>query len=201
MKEQKKLLIGVDKDDVLVDFNTRLAEYHNTHYGSNYRIEDLTSYYLHETWQCTQEVALERVVSFYNSVHFDDLEPVPDAKEVLRRLKKKANLLVITARPDYTSQVTTRSLEKYYPGLFDGVIFTGTFTGDGPKKTKADVCEELGVDVMIDDHYDNLTGCADRGIKSILLRRPWNKKHSDEEVGAQGIIPVHSWLEVPKHIK
>lgn len=200
MKEQKKLLIGVDKDDVLVEFNVRLATFHNTYYGTNYNIEDIQSYYLNETWKCNQDEALKRVVRFYHSEEFADLEPVSGAREVLTRLKEKANLIVITARPDYTSERTFKSLEQYYPGLFDGVMFTSTHIGDGPKKTKADVCEELGVGVMIDDHYDNLTGCAERGIKSILLRRPWNKKYSDAEVSTQGIIPVHSWSEVPKYI-
>ncbi len=77
------IVIGLDFDDVLMEFNGALCLFHNAQYGTSLTRADITSHHLKETWGCTQEEVIRRVNEFYRSLEHDLASPVVGAVEVL----------------------------------------------------------------------------------------------------------------------
>ncbi len=55
-------------------------------------------------------------------------------------------------------------LDQYFPGVFQSIECTGFF--DGKARSKADVCKQLGADLLIDDHLHHAKAGAQIGIDS-----------------------------------
>jgi hypothetical protein len=53
-------------------------------------------------------------------------------------------------------------------------------------------CQEIGIDVLIDDSPDNLTSALERGIVGATLRHPWNEDVCDTE----DVVAATSWPEL-----
>lgn len=196
MLEVGKRIIGIDKDDVLVDLNGRLHPFHNKHYGTSVTFEDLHTFDLNRMWGCTPDEALERVYRFYDSTEFAGLVPVEGAVEAVAKLSEHNRLMVVTSRPSFMLERTQSSLDRYFPGLFDGVHLTNGFSREGVKVKKSEVCLKLGITALIDDHVDNLIDCAENGITPILFRRPWNRSLTEVELRSHGITPADNWFHV-----
>lgn len=196
MLELGKRIIGIDKDDVLIDLNRSLHPFHNKHYGTNVTFEDLHTFDLKEMWGCTPDEALERVYKFYDSKEFQRLVPVEGAVEAITELRERNGLMVVTSRPSFMLERTRLSLDRYFPGLFDGIHLTNGFSRQGLKRKKSEVCLDLGITTLIDDHIDNLTDCAENGITPILFRRPWNRAFTETQLKSLGIIPANNWPQV-----
>jgi len=81
-------LIGIDLDDVLLDFNTALCEWHNLKYGTSYTRADIFSFDLKDVWKCPQEETNKRIVEFYNSEFHPKALPVPGTVEAIKKLKQ-----------------------------------------------------------------------------------------------------------------
>ncbi len=195
MNERARRKIAVDKDDVLIDFNSQLCQFHNQTYGTALSIEDFITFDFSRVWGCSEDEAFSRVMSFYQSTHYGQIKRVDGAMSALERMKRDHDLLVLTARPEEVKQETIMSVTKYFPGIFSDVHFAHAF-GSGQRRTKAEVCLELGVELLIDDSLGNVRGCRAAGIETYLYRRPWNMSLTDDELRNEGILPVRSWSEI-----
>lgn len=190
----KRRLIGIDCDDVVIDFNTGLAIYNRRFYGTTYCREDITSYKLNSMWGCTPDEAIQRVIDFYQSDEHQNLLPVEGAVEAIERLSKNNDLVIITARPENVRGLTIELVHKHFPKVFGEPHFLGHFDGDQThRKTKGEVCRELGVEVFIEDALSNALSVSSEGIPVLLFDTPWN----------QGELPpnttrVFSWSEILK---
>lgn len=191
-----KRVIGLDFDDVLMDLHEALHPYCNPRYNANLSRDQLTHYRLNEFWGCTVEELERRVVDFYHSEAHHNAKPVRGAPEAVRELSKNNSLVVITSRPQFIKEKTLEWLTRHYGDLFDQVYFTNLFAGGGAKKTKAEVCRELGVDVFVDDHIDYARDVAQTGKKVLLYNAPWNQ--SDEL--HPNITRVESWDHILSHL-
>ncbi len=197
------LTIALDRDDVLIDLNTGLQKFHNHHFGTNLGLEDIHTFDLSEVWRCTPEEAVERVRVFYKSQYYKDLVPLDGAVEGVKRLKDKGHkLVIVTSTHESALEAMYDSLAQHYPGCFnrEDIYLTHTFGGSGKKRTKPEICAEIGARTLVDDHVGNLQGCRERDVHGILMRRPWNRTFSAEILSAEGIIPVESWQEVVEQI-
>lgn len=197
MAERKKI-IALDCDDVLIDLNEGLHPFHNKHFGTNVTPEDLNTYNLWEIWHCAQEDVVERVFRFYDSDEFMDLVPVAGAVEGVAELKEKYGLIIVSTRPPFLLERTRRSVEKHFPDCFDEICLTD-FTARKLKKSQ--VCLELGADTLVDDNFGNVKDSVEHGIRSILFRRRWNISYSDSQLKNLGIIPAKNWEEVVNLLK
>ncbi|KAI8334610.1 hypothetical protein BC941DRAFT_472543 [Chlamydoabsidia padenii] len=88
------------------------------------------------------------------------------ALEVLQSLKKrKWTLVIVTYRPQFTQTATQRFIDRYYPGLFDGIYYCnqGLSVADQldyiPKPITI-MCQEIGADYLIDDTLDHCLDCS-----------------------------------------
>ena len=206
-KQQHKMVeispiskIGIDNDDVLFQFNEALFSFHNRIYGTSITLEEITTFTLSEIWKCSEEEEKERVFGFYNSEDIRKMPPHDGAVETVRRLAAQHDLLVITSRPRFILASTTQHVELHFPGIFIDVVTTNAYARDGLKRTKSEICLELGIATIVDDSLSNVRDCAQNGIRALLFRRPWNASVPDQALTEEGIIPVSSWHEVPEKI-
>ncbi|MDO8729199.1 MAG: HAD hydrolase-like protein [bacterium] len=185
------MTVGFDLDDVLLNFNDVLLQYYNTIYGTKHERKHRQSYELSEMWNCTREDAIQRMSDFYSSSAHWNAPPVDGAVERIRKLKQHHNLFVITAKPEELKDRTSEWLDKHFPQMFDGVHFTNHYQGDGPKRSKGEVCKELGIEIFVDDFLHNVEDVANLGIPALLFDAPWNQGEVKPP-----ITRVYSWDEI-----
>lgn len=193
--EVPRTKVGVDNDDVLFDFNSRLYKFVNERYGTNIIFHEAATFELDQLWSCSYEDAIKRVIEFYSSEAIHFIQPMEGAIEVLSSLQQSHDFVVLTSRPDQISELTIGAIQSHFPEHFSGVYFMNTFGGTAKKRTKLEVCQELGVNILMDDHIENLRGCPDNGIRSFLYRRPWNRCFGDKDLEILGIEPVLNWQD------
>jgi uncharacterized HAD superfamily protein len=186
MKDTK--VIGIDFDDVVVQTNKAMAMWHNRVYGTEYEREDISSYNLTSLWGCSQEEMLRRIHEFFLSPEHEATIPLDEVAESLEVLKNR-ELHVITARDEEFKIATLLLAERHVPFLLDKFNFPNTTT---KKRTKSQVCLELGIEVFIDDHLDYARDVAASGIPVLLFDCPWNQ--TDDL--PHNVTRVHSWKEI-----
>jgi uncharacterized HAD superfamily protein len=192
----KKLRIGIDFDDVLVDFNGGLTVYHHENYGTSYSKEDVTSWEYHTLWECSPEEALRRMVEYVHSSHHRRVPPVIGAVEAIKKLKEKNDLFIITARDENLSDQTFLLIKEHFPESFRGVHFlhknSENILGD-----KGLVCTDLAIDIFIEDSLKNATHTGEAGVKTLLFDAPWNRIN----VLPENVKRVFSWEEIIREIE
>jgi uncharacterized HAD superfamily protein len=58
-------VIGIDLDDVLLNFNDAFLDFHNSTYSTSNKREDITSFYLEEIWGISkEEIYINDSISF-----------------------------------------------------------------------------------------------------------------------------------------
>lgn len=183
--------IGFDLDEVLLDFNNAFCSYHNRVYGTNLRRSDLIVFEYEKIINCSKEEVIKRVVDFYTSPEHLNTKPMDGAVEVINKLKDDNTLIIITSKPEMLREETLKWINKYFPNSFKDVFFTNHFYGNGLRRSKGDVCKEVGVDMFIDDNLENLENVLSMGIPALLFDAPWNQYASKYPM-----TRVKSWNEI-----
>jgi len=184
--------IGIDLDEVLVDFLPALIRYHNATYSTSLSRDDFFTYHYWDVWGGTVEEAIKKVCDFHQTPYFKELEPISGTQEAIGRLKEGNELFIITSRQESIADATKDWVAKYFPGAFSDVFLTNQYSLNGNKKTKKEYCELLGVEVLIEDQLKYALECLSRERRVFLLDCPWNKAKELPE----GIKRVYSWQEI-----
>ena len=187
--------IAIDIDEVVVEFirgyirilekNGIKVEYDKTH-----------SYIFWESYPLTREQAIKFADEFFDSEFFENIELVAGAKEAIIQLEKKNELFFLTSRPLSIKDKTQRFMEKHFPNSNITLVFSGDFHKDNGK-TKAEICRELKIPVIIEDNKNYALECAKSGVKAFLIAKPWNVDAENHE----NIIKVNSWGEIMNNLK
>ena len=183
--------IGLDLDDVLLNFNDALGVYHNREYGTAFERKHITDFGHEKIWQCSRAEAIKRVLAFYQSEDHFNAPPVDGAVEALATLAKTKTLFIVTSKPDTLREITERWVNIHFPKTFQGIYFTNHFPDNNSARTKGEVCVELGVDVFVDDALHHARAVSSVGIPVLLYDTPWNQEPIDPP-----ITRVHSWSEI-----
>lgn len=190
--QDTKPVVVIDYDDVLFHFMWSLFNYHNTHFGTSYRFEEIVSYELTTLFGCSEEEKQRRVERFYNSSHLDKLEPVEGSVEAIAELKREFTLPIVTARHEGLKRSTHHLLNKHHPDAFSEVHFLGHYhVAPGQRVSKGIVCKTLGAIACVDDALHNAREIAAHGVPVFMPDRPWNQGPLPP-----GITRVHSWPEI-----
>lgn len=184
--------IGIDLDQVLADFSAAFDSFHDIHYGTDFRANPPSDFYLRDIIDITEEEELERVRKFYDTHFFIEMKPFPDAVDVIKKLSQKYKLYVITSRPEFVEKETRDWITKYFPDCFTDIILTNHYFGGTTKKSE--VCLAKKIDYMVEDmaHYAN--DCAEAGIPTFLITRPWNM----HEKLVSNVTRVDNWADIVK---
>ncbi len=181
--------IGIDIDEVIVEFLQSYLKMHNKINNSNYAKNDFFSYCFEEILPESKEFCVELAMKFYEMPEFEKLNFVEGAKETINKLSGVHELFFITARPEEVKESTVGFFKKYFPDLEAEILFSGDFYGGN--KNKSELCLETGVEVFVEDDPKYALSCAEKGIKILLMDKPWNKNCEHEN-----ILRVKNWNEI-----
>lgn len=171
--------IGIDIDNVLSKFNESLLD--------EFLIEDKNkrnSGIVNKDLYITRGMfdwSKEEIDKFYNN-NIEriaiNLEMVDKASDYIKKLKEDGNEIYIISGRDngeYSDpyNMTINWLKKY-DIVYDKLILTDAYK----HQEKADICKEIGIDVMIDDSINVCTKCSKNNIECILFETPFNKKET-----------------------
>lgn len=192
-----KKAIGIDIDDVKARFNSVLQSWHNRVYGTTLKVTDITDYNLWNVWCCTREEAVRRVHEFYDSPDSERIAPVEGSQEGCLILGQSYDLFSITSRPISWKVKTEQWVQRYFPSTFSGVYLINSFSLDGVKRKKSEVCLELEVKVIVEDSPHVARECYEAGIRVVLLNHPWNLR---VELPRE-IVRVDNWEGIVREVR
>ncbi len=185
--------IAIDIDEVLVDFLGAFLEHHNRNFGTNYRREDFHAFGMHFTMTEDLETIVSRLHAFNDTDEFKNILPMPDAIEAINRLAENHELVVVSSRPETIHDASREWVTQHFRGKFSSFHFSShPHVARAAKQTKADLCELVKADYMIEDALDHALPCAQRGIKVLLFDTPWNQQAEM----TLNMTRVHSWPEI-----
>jgi len=183
--------IGIDIDGVIVDIARFMLDYSNKFYYDNGIITKMNE----EEYDDNKALGLtkEQTEKFWNTYleFYATKYPARDfACEVIKRLKQKHDIYIITARNEYglPKEIcgTMQSMVKKWLNdndiEYDKLIFT--------KGSKLPYCLENEVDVMIEDSPYNIEDIATK-VPVLCFDNSYNKK-----IEGKNITRVYSWYDI-----
>lgn len=195
-----KPVIAIDIDDVIAANALGFVEYSNKKYGTHLTTDDYQEHW-GEMWKTEHEETERRATEYHQSGHIATYGMIEGASDALKQLKKRFKLIVITTRRNSINKLTKEWIDRYYPNIFDDIIFSGFF--DSPTKesinmTKGDLAKGVGADYLIDDQLKHVRSAAEIGIKGLLFGEYlWNKT----DLLPENVVRVKSWNEILKYFE
>jgi len=191
-----RLKIAVDIDDVLAKHVEGFVRYSNETWQGTLTAADYTEDWP-KTWGVSRSEALARAAKIHSPEVMGEYDCIESAKTVLESLAVHHTLIVITSRRVETRELTEQWVDTYFPNIFESISMAGLWdnanTASAINLTKGDICESLGVDVLIDDQLKHCYGVAERGIHSIIYGDyEWNK----EDCLPEKVTRCQSWKEI-----
>ena len=191
----RKLTIAVDVDDVIAAHASAFVEWSNKKYGTHLTVDDYNDHW-GEMWKVDLEVTTKRAIEYHDSGIMKEYAIIPGALDVLKELKQRFKLVVLTTRRKVINEITKEWIDRYYPGIFEDIVLSGFFdslTKESFKLTKGDLAKKIGADFLIDDQLRHVEAAAELGIKGLLFGDYfWNKK----DILPPNVTRVKNWQEV-----
>ena len=184
--------IGIDLDGVVYD-TERAFRY----YADYYSYFELGKERLHPEFS-NQEKSFEwtrEQTEYFFKKYYEKVILAGEflgAREILQKLQADGHELFI---------ITTRGIDGYQheidltlPKLKElGVDFAGMFFA---QRGKFDTCKMLGIDVMIDDRFENVVAFDGSDMLALYFREAFGR-HCD----SKNVIEVDSWMRIYREIK
>jgi len=183
--------IGIDIDEVFVKFMDGFLSMYNQENQTKYSLEDFSSYNLWDIFEIPREESYEWVEKFYLTAAFENLKLVEGAKEAIKILSNKHQIVFITSRPIETKNKTNKFLKKHLPKVEFELIHSGDYHHH-QAQNKGNICIEKNICLHIEDNHPQALGCAEKGVSVLLLEKPWNKDFKEHE----NITRVKDWKEI-----
>lgn len=189
------MIIAIDIDDVIIESSPRLTEYYNRKYGTHLTLDDMYSDNP-KAWGVTDDAqAIERVEGYLATDEFQSIPPLREAIASIHRLARRHELHVVTGRSLAIEVATTDMLRMYFPDIFRSIVFTSMYSHN--KRAKVEVCQELGANLLIEDHLGHALPVARSGTDVVLFGNyPWNQS---DELPAN-ICRAKNWTAVEEFI-
>jgi uncharacterized HAD superfamily protein len=196
MKNKMTEKIGIDLDDVLVDFNGALRRWHNDIYKTSLKLEDFKSYFFNETWGGTIQETIDKVGLFNHSRYYETISPIEGAVwaiNSLLKIGKEPN--IVTSRADFLRESTEKMLKFYFKKQSMNIFYSSNhYSGrENSGKTKPEICLDNKIPLIIDDSLEYAMQCAEKGIRVLLFGDyPWNQNGNLPA----NVVRVKNWKEV-----
>ncbi len=198
--------VGIDLDECLAEFIWGFSNYHNDVYKTYFEKENFRSYNIWETIGGSRKEAVKKVREYYETSYFREMPVVFGSFNSVNSLLGKNELFVITSRPSYMIDESKKWLGQHFPDKFSDIIFSDEWNDSyfnffsilfKKKLNKSDICKKLDLDFMIEDNLDYAVDCAKKGIKTLLLDKPWNKNAKPPK----NVLRVSDWNEILESIE
>ena len=186
---QERMKIGIDFDGVLFDsermFQEHAVVYANKHnLGGAIRPNELRAQKRYDWPAADMAVFIAESTPFIEN----NASVMPNAKRVLKELSKNHELVAITGRKTPESIERTNQRLKAENIVFDKVIYAAD--------DKLEVCRNLGIELMIEDYYDEVERLSSNGIECFYYNEFTSKSFQRDNV-----FEVHNWAEIREELK
>lgn len=168
-----KPTIAVDIDDVLAANAEDFAKFSNERWGTNLKPDDYTEHWA-ELWKVDfDEVERRREVIIKEKV-FTTHRIFNEAKPALEKLARNYRLAIVSSRGRRVQKDTIDWINKEFRSIFSEIHFAKIWDKnrhvlESLKLTKAEICQEIGADYLIDDQPKHCIAAAQAGITSLLF--------------------------------
>jgi hypothetical protein len=177
----------VDMDSILFPILEAMASRPG---GEGIRVEDI------HTWETLPKLiagGVPRMLQMFDEVMpfaaMAGFPPPPGAIAGMQALRAHGcELHVKTDRPERFAGDVARYLD-HFSVPYDTLLCA-------PGIDKLALCQEEGIEVLVDDHPALLERAHDAGLDCLSLHYPY----LDELVGRQGLKTAHSWLDLAEHV-
>jgi|SRR6056300_123988 hypothetical protein len=154
--------VAIDIDEVLMPFVKPMADWR----GHKMPRRRGYTYVYRDMFNISEFESQKMVREFYESRVFQMIEPLDGAVEGVARLRRDTEkIYAVTGRQQVVREKTEDWLELHFPGMFDDLVMTNSFTEH--EVAKVDVCRALDLDTIIDDSELNCLSCAYGGMTAI----------------------------------
>lgn len=154
--------LAVDIDEVLVPFVEPMARWK----GLKMPRRRGYAYVYRDMFGITDLESRELVLDFYETETFAALRPLQGSQEALGRLRAEGRkMYAVTGRQDPVRRKTEDWLDLHFPGIFDDVVLTNSFTD--LEVSKVDVCRALNLGTLIDDNENTCLSMYEAGMKAV----------------------------------
>lgn len=193
---EEKLKIGIDIDDVSLDFLPTFLEYCKTR---NPPLEIINGMKGHiGEWFGLSREGFRKVHRDFTSTDFyDNMSLVEGFADAYPELINFSTSILITSRAEKRKKRTLNCYQKQIPGFNFPIYFSGEFHGGN--LTKGNLCRELGVRYHIDDNPSYLDSCLRENVHVFLFNRPWNEDYPDNKT--KNVTRVFGWEDIIDKIK
>jgi 5'(3')-deoxyribonucleotidase len=100
------------------------------------------------------------------SEDFRNLKPIEGSQLAMNNLNTIFDkMYIITGRQEIVREPTELWIEHFFPGVFDDVILTNSFTPHEVKKS--DICRALNIGLIIDDNKGICDQCIEAGTDAL----------------------------------
>ena len=155
---------AIDVDEVLVKFLLPMAKHH--HQVHKLGRKPKYNYVYREIFRVDEPASQKMVRDFYKSQDFVDLKPIPGSQMAMFNLKQRYNkMYILTGRQDMAREETEAWIDTYFPGIFDDVILTNSYTPN--EIHKVDICRALNIGLLIDDNKSICDRCIENGVRAL----------------------------------
>jgi uncharacterized HAD superfamily protein len=187
------MIIGIDIDGVIADFVNPMNYYYNNRFKTNFKEGDYNKYRFWTIWETSQEEGINIVEDFFFSKDFEKVQPYQDTFQAIKILSEKHTLYVISSRPEMVQEKTIKWLRSIFGDMIKDIKFAVKWLKETEGISKGDICKELNVNIMIEDHFEEAEEISSQGIKTLLMSRPWNE---NESISGKNIIRVNGWNDI-----
>ena len=167
--------IASDIDGVIADFCTTFLHSYVNPFLMNkgqaqLRVKDLVKFRFSESAKLSEEEMDNIFTKAENDEIYLHLNTTNDGfVEAMRVLSMHNDVYYITNRERVSPMMTYRWFRNNKIPFGNGIYFAG-------HDDKPDICEMLGIEVMIEDHFFNAVDVSAVVKKSFLVDRPWNRQ-------------------------
>lgn len=173
--------IAVDIDDVLAANAEGFVKFSNERWGTNLTPDDYTEHWA-QMWHTDYEEEKKRRDEIIAAKVFVNHRFFTEAKPVLKELKKKFRLVIVSSRGPAIRDETIKWLDKEFKDIFEEIHFAPIWddmekhTLEKLKYTKAEILQQIGADYLVDDQPKHCVAAAEAGIKAVLFGDyKWNR--------------------------
>ena len=187
--------IGIDLDEITANLLDQFHKFYHKKTGKLFHKKDIKTSNWGESWGIFDKKEQFKIIKeFHDSDFYDEIEPIERAIESINHLIDNNEIYIITSRPTIFKEKTEGWIKKHLQNLPINIIYTKDFFNE-KGKSKSDICNRLGIKIIIEDDKDYALDCANSNIRVILFDKPWN-----QDCHHKNLHRVNNWDEAVKKI-
>ena len=191
--------IAVDIDGVLGNLIDGFIDFMREHHNIIIKKEDFKTWDFQKALKgYSYDEVLNFIYEFFETKHFKECSVIDGSLDALTELKKENELLIVSARQKFLTEISKDWICKNFPGIFTSINILDNPYGKNSNiyTKKSDFCEKNCVDVIIEDDLSFVKDFNGK-TKVLLFDQPWNRKGELNE----NVVRVKNWDEVLVKIK